>query len=1064
MTMKKTHPIFQPQAVTLQTPGDHIVPITVSVNYNLLKKPEGQPGHESHKRKAPEYRKFYVTYSIGGEVEAKTEVFKHDTTVWSTTHNVIVTTPFLANVHAHPPTFTLWEIVRSDETPTAPPPTPAAALTRNKDVPRNTVVTRPSAYSGRRGTQVHGRQSMSGTPAAAGNSTERPSTEGYSNFSTTMTVNAPVHGIPEALSILKKDPLSWLSLAAPDFLTSVTKSSLSRPMAAFVEQGAQQDLAPDQNQPTAEWYKDLPGPAPHHFDTVERTLALSRPNSPWVTRRRSPPNSAQSASSRPVTPHHGALLPDTLAKEMYKPMAAPLSANERIPSPKRIITRIATPPSPHHSASVLKTVGWANEDDIPPNSVLYQGQSTSLKKKVSVKGADGKNKKKDWREPHRHVPITTLQMKWDPLYWGQTSIETVVDETRAVEGIENFKVSVHVEDKLLSTEQELGLNPIKISISQAEGMPDVPVSFDELDTKCTPVTARFSLLSSPQVVFHPAAPNTPRSSVVYFLESALLLPGLLGTEALISRLKEEPLCVQVHDRDTMTGGIIETGDFGIAEFDLSELTQGSTELELTSPILPGPRVKHNKSALPAGHWLETGATLTVKLSVLQPITEGRKHGRLTTARGVFGRAVIVASSSTSATKAIRNTINQVNAAALGVQATPQDTSIDTLLQEYRLSPTQRRDAALDLLSGYEIGDKHYRIFYVEGLATKGIQSLVSQVSKDDFATHVFHTPDQSFSTRQWIGLVPGLLRIRLEPDLKEILCRAGTYLKGRTSHECFEALGILNDIIHHNPTKEVHISTPHINIRYPTSIHVDALVRAFGSVLGYGPEEETVEAWKRQDIHPALPHRDFSKQEHTSTKAQRWAAEDGYEEMFNNDEQDAESDLWQRAKQNLESSHNYRIARAQSRTENFNEAFEEMLRRRYLEQVDFIGFNKRRYMRAPHFKRERVPHTGTDVFNYSCQLLAAGERQLAQLRQEIAQDKDHIYAYGPSHILPPVDVEAQVRIQEREARVKWITNQGFNVYPIKKPANVMVPNGLNKDDPWQEKKHGDLMPGTALRM
>ena len=42
-------------------------------------------------------------------------------------------------------------------------------------------------------------------------------------------------------------------------------------------------------------------------------------------------------------------------------------------------------------------------------------------------------------------------------------------------------------------------------------------------------------------------------------------------------------------------------------------------------------------------------------------------------------------------------------------------------------------------------------------------------------------------------------------------------------------------------------------------------------------------------------------------------------------------------------------------------------------------------MRAPHFKRERGPHTGTEVFNYSIQFLNSAERQLAELRASIAE-------------------------------------------------------------------------------
>lgn len=47
---------------------------------------------------------------------------------------------------------------------------------------------------------------------------------------------------------------------------------------------------------------------------------------------------------------------------------------------------------------------------------------------------------------------------------------------------------------------------------------------------------------------------------------ALLLPGLLGMDNLTSRLLDEPLRVELHDRDTIVGGLVESGEYGVAEF------------------------------------------------------------------------------------------------------------------------------------------------------------------------------------------------------------------------------------------------------------------------------------------------------------------------------------------------------------------------------------------------------------------------------------------------------------------------------------------------------------------
>ncbi|TPX39701.1 hypothetical protein SeMB42_g05214 [Synchytrium endobioticum] len=1099
--MKKTHPVIPPNAsaaVCIQTPGDHVVPISISVNYNLTKKPEPSAGADSRSRKVPEYRKFYLSYSIGGELEGKTEVFRHEVSVWSSTHNVMVTTPFLANVHAHPPIFTLWEIVRADTLPpnASPMHAPANIIARGGSKTVGAPGPRPSishprmpsptlrpisltnggsitTFSTLGGfTNLHQASAMAPRGSASGQqllqiTLNQPDQSAI--FHQTINIANTSQGVPEALSVLQKDPFSWLSLAPPDFLTSISKSALSRPVLGLLDPSTVQQQAVS-DRPNPEWFKELPGPQPHHFDTVERTIALSRPNSPWLAKRRVPPHFALSdisVSNRPCSSHHGTLLPSPLATEIYRPMAALMTPSKE--AARRIVTRVATPASPHHSASVSKTVGWAKDDDIPSTSVF--SRRPQGKNRKGTKSDD--QKKKAWREPRRHVPITTLQIKWDPLFLGQTSIETTLDTKRGcIDGIKNFKLTIRTGEKLLSVEQELALRPMSISVTQAEGMPAIPVPFQELDVKCSPVTARFSLFASPQVVFQTIKPTEARASTVYFQDSALLLPGLLGTDNLIDRLQHEPLKIEIHDRDTMIGGIIETGEYGVAEFDLSELTQGTTEVEMTASILPGPRLKHSRSGIPVGHWLATGAQLTIKISLLQPIKQRAKHGRLGTPGGVYGRVVIVAPSSAKAINAVRHIVNEVNASALGI-ACDGAKSLEAQLQEYRLSPVQRKDASLDLVCGYEIGDVSHRVLYLEGIATKGIKTLISTLSRSDFAIRIFNTPDQSFPTRQWTGLVPGLLRISLEPGLAEILGRAGTYLKGRTSHDCFEALGILNDIIHHHPIEEggpVHVITPHITIRFPSSTHVDALVRAFGTVLGYGPDasgkEPDAGSWYKTGFPPRIPARapyvqqwEVSKSDASNEKEDEEYYKDQdpghYQHVVKMRTPTYNASLWAQMKQG--------ILCARSRTQNCNEEYEEFLRNRFAEEFDFIKFNKTRHMRAPHFKRERAPHTGADVFNYSIQALSSCERQLSELRAAIAEDKDHIYAYGPVHILPPVDADSEKRNEEKANRAKFMTKEGFRVYKIKKPANVMQSNAVNTGDTFQERRVPLPSPGTAIR-
>ena len=91
--------------------------------------------------------------------------------------------------------------------------------------------------------------------------------------------------------------------------------------------------------------------------------------------------------------------------------------------------------------------------------------------------------------------------------------------------------------------------------------------------------------------------------------------------------------------------------------------------------------------------METNAQLTIKISLLQPLTDNTKHARLATPRGVYGRAIIVAQSTPTATHAVRHVVNNLNANALGLVSNGGK-SIDARLQDYRLSTVQRKDADL----------------------------------------------------------------------------------------------------------------------------------------------------------------------------------------------------------------------------------------------------------------------------------------------------------------------------------------------------------------------------------
>nr|KAJ3421500.1 Melanoma-associated antigen D2 [Polyrhizophydium stewartii] len=111
-------------------PGDHMVKISVSIEYFLSR------GTNRKRYSADEYKRFYITYSLGGLVDGKacrlvpcdiarvtaadrrrtqTETFSIAGNNWAVTHDVNVTNDFIIGMYNRPSEFVIWEIMRTDE-------------------------------------------------------------------------------------------------------------------------------------------------------------------------------------------------------------------------------------------------------------------------------------------------------------------------------------------------------------------------------------------------------------------------------------------------------------------------------------------------------------------------------------------------------------------------------------------------------------------------------------------------------------------------------------------------------------------------------------------------------------------------------------------------------------------------------------------------------------------------------------------------------------------------------------------------------------------------------------
>lgn len=106
--------------------GDHKIKLSIEVDYLLEKRrvplePAQKPGHivRDIPKKKPsigdEYRRFFITYTIGHNHEGKTDILPFELASWGTTHEIDVNSEFVAGIFERSADFTIWEVVKNDD-------------------------------------------------------------------------------------------------------------------------------------------------------------------------------------------------------------------------------------------------------------------------------------------------------------------------------------------------------------------------------------------------------------------------------------------------------------------------------------------------------------------------------------------------------------------------------------------------------------------------------------------------------------------------------------------------------------------------------------------------------------------------------------------------------------------------------------------------------------------------------------------------------------------------------------------------------------------------------------
>jgi hypothetical protein len=230
------------------------------------------------------------------------------------------------------------------------------------------------------------------------------------------------------------------------------------------------------------------------------------------------------------------------------------------------------PPSPHHHNHPLKTLSR--------NDSSKDKKRLNSAPKVKVEVISGKHRKPKWsaeadwenlakfeaarRENDNpiecrqekplterkkgdalHIPLGKINIDLASLFAGNQ--KATFKTNKSIELINNCSLTLALESPLLSPDYVKVLNPMMITLSSLNGMPDQPVPYDVLDEICEPFNANFRFFSDP--LLHSVILDSPRSKDVPLNSQHLILVGLLNPKKLYESIRKTPFQVQIHDRD-----------------------------------------------------------------------------------------------------------------------------------------------------------------------------------------------------------------------------------------------------------------------------------------------------------------------------------------------------------------------------------------------------------------------------------------------------------------------------------------------------------------------------------
>nr|KAG5711366.1 hypothetical protein BaRGS_006063 [Batillaria attramentaria] len=739
-------------------------------------------------------------------------------------------------------------------------------------------------------------------------------------------------------------------------------------------------------------------------------------------------------------------------------------------------------PSPLQSRSNLRSgesegASLSKENTGPEDSATFKRR---MKKAEAVAAAAAEQAKK--------YGICMVPFKMSLLFSGTTSVTSRLQS--AVSGVEDMFITVALDQPLLSDELKSALNPMIITVKSVTDMPDTPMSFEELRTKCQPVYVKYKFFKQPEHITE--AKEHARN--IYWDDKSVILLGTQEPSELREYLTGPHMAVEIHDRDrkpddvklkpTLFGDDLEDekisnvgtvasrrtlhnafhgrnkpwDPYGVGHIDLSELLLGHRFLEFKVPIcnclqpdILGTNVGDSRLVgvagavdgpvdrpFAAGCYLHSGAHLKLQVELAQPLITveelAAKSELETTKQCPFSRIIFIfAYKNTTMLYQLQQLVTAINARALDLDDMPQHV-IEAALSTYKLSIEQQLSGTLDIVTGFHVLDGEKHIFVLEGLRDEAVRRLWEELPRPENSdVRVMYNSDFSFSQRLYSPLDVDLCRVKLHEPLNMVVQQSLLYVRDMVPRPCFQALVRLEEMSRMHLMKDIVK-----NDIFPTAEMVVSMSKEFGVPFTVEDFEELRPEWEKKPPSPVMPRAEVPG---VSMQTSR---------------------IW-------------------TPIDNFNQTFVDHMAQRKEKgsTQDFIAQNKdtvRGQSEVNQIVREKtkvpsVTNAVAGAHNYSTQTLNSTELANQALR-DILQEKDPDTRYTRcqeflhSSTIVPVNVEALAKDEQKRSRVLWCNEKGWvfpgvpstmqsNVHP-KKPDVARI-------DELQEKWRENLLHVNVLQ-